>query len=367
MKVTFEKENKAKALEIFKAIASKDRAKSWEAQEALAALVGPVVDQVLNQAATHKLIYQTIGYDLSQGAPSIPIDTYFGNTEGALKTWSQNMPGSTMTNLVNGGDEYRFTPHTLNSAVAFNKKYVEQARLDVLSKGIERLAQEVLVIQEWQAWFVLLSALGGATTGGSTHLISATTAGTFQLDDLNRLMTKHKRMRKSWVGGTPGAVPGRGMTDLFVSPEIMEDIRAMAYNPVNTRNGATTTSGATSIALPDAERMQIWRNAGSSSLFNVSIHELLEFGVGQVYNQTFDQVYSGSPAFASATQELVLGADLSIDSAVMVQGTDRDSDNVFRTQPDDQFIGRSGKIGWFGEAEVGFFVADTKALSGCLV
>lgn len=367
MKVKFENENKAKALEIFKAIASKDRAKSWEAQEALAALVGPVVDQVLAQAATHKLIYNTIRYDLSQGAPSIPIDTYFGNTEGMLKVWSQSMPGGTATNLVTGGDEYRFTTHTINSAVAFNKKYVEQARLDVLSKGIERLAQEVLVIQEWQAWFVLLSALGGATTDGVTHLISATTAGTFQLDDLNRLMTKQKRLRKSWVAGTPGATPGRGMTDLFVSPEIMEDIRAMAYNPVNTRSGATATSGATSLALPDAERMEIWRNAGSSSLFNVRIHELLEFGVGQVYNTTFDQVYSGSPSFANGTQEIVLAADLSFDSAVMVEGTDRDSDNVFRTQPDDQFIGRSGKIGWFGEAECGFLVPDVKAFSGLIV
>lgn len=367
MKVTFENENKAKALEIFKAIASKDRVKSWEAQEALAALVGPVVDQVLAQAATHKLIYQSIRYDLSQGSPSIPIDTYFGNTEGALKVWSQSMPGGTATNLVNGGDEYRFTTHTLNSAVAFNKKYVEQARLDVLSKGIERLAQEVLVIQEWQAWFVLLSALGGATTDGVTHLIDATTAGTFQLDDLNRLMTKQKRLRKSWAGGTPGATPGSGMTDLFVSPEVMEDIRAMAYQPVNTRSGALTTSGATSIALPDAERMELWRNAGASSLFNVRIHELLEFGVGQVYNHTFDGVYSGSPTFANATDELVLGADLSVDCAVMVEGTDRDSDNVFRTQADDQFIGRSGKVGWYGEAEMGFVVADTKALVGCIV
>lgn len=364
MKVTFENENKAKALEIFRAIASKDRTKSWEAQEALAALVGPIVDQVIEQAATHKSIYQTIRYDLSQGAPSIPIDTYFGNTEGALKVWSQSMPGGTATNLVSGGDEYRFTTHTINSAVAFNKKYVEQARLDVLAKGMERLAQEVLVIQEWQAWYVLLSALGGATTDGATHLIAGTGSGTFVLNDLNRLMTKQKRLRKSWVGGTPGAAPGRGMTDLFVSPEVMEDIRSMAYNPVNSNTPGTGTS---SIALPDAERMEIWKGGGQSSLFNVTIHELLEFGVGQVYNTTFDQVYSGSPAFNAATQELVLGADLSLDAAVMVEGTDRNSDNVFRTQADDQFIGRSGKVGWYGEAEVGFVVPDVKTLTGCIV
>lgn len=360
MKLKFNKENEAKALEIFKAIDSKDKTKSWEAQSALAAVVGPVIDQVLAQVATSNAIYETIRYDLSMGAPSIPIDTYFGNTEGGLTVWSQNMPGGTASNLVSGADEYRFTTHSIFSAIHFLKKYISESRLDVLSKGMERLAQEVLVKQEYQAWHVLLSAVAGATTGGVTHGISATTAGTFQLDDLNRLATKIKRLRKSWVGGTPLATPGRGLTDLFVSPEIIEDIRAMAYNPVNTRSGATATSGATSLALPDAQRLEAWNSGGAANFLGVRIHELLEFGVGQAYNALFDALYSGSPSFANSTQEIVLGADLSMTSAVKVEGTDRDSTNVFRTEPDDQFIGRSKKVGWYGEAEMGFMVADVK-------
>lgn len=103
MKIKFNNDDKGKCLEIFKAIASKDKQKSYEGQEALAALVGPIVDQVLSQAATSRSIYETIRYDLSDGAPSIPIDTYFGNTEGALLVWSQSMAGGLASNLVGGG------------------------------------------------------------------------------------------------------------------------------------------------------------------------------------------------------------------------------------------------------------------------
>ncbi len=368
MKLKFDKDSETKVAEIFQAIASPDRDKSWEAETALAAFVGPIVDQVLEQAATSSSIFQTIRYDLSKGAPSIPIDTYFGNQEGEMLVWSQNIPGSLASNLVSGADEYRFTTSTIYSAVSMLKKYAAEARLDVVGKSIERLAQEVLLKQEWMLWSVLLGALGAARKAdGTPHLLSATTAGTFQLDDLNRLWTMIKRLRTSWSGGTPVGVPGRGLTDLFVSPEVMEDIRAMAYNPMNTR-GVPDSVESTALGLPDAMRQEAWKSGGSAGFLGVKIHELLEFGVGQPYNYLFDLSYSGSsPTFAWNTQEIVLGADLSIDSAIKVEGTDRDSDSVFKVKVDDQFVSRSEKLGWWGKAEFGAAVADTKAFVALIV
>lgn len=366
MKLDFGQKNKEKILKLFETAASEDRDKSFEGLVALAALAGPVIDQVIPQLATHRWIYDVIPYNMNDGAPTIPIDPYFGNTEGALKVWSQNMPGGLASNLVSGGDEYRFTTHTINSAISFLKKYIELGRLDVFNKGIEKLTQELLLVTEFQAWFVLLSALANATTDSATHLISATTAGVFTLDDLNRLMTKAKRIRKSWVGGTPVAVPGQGITDLFVSPEVIEDIRAMAYQPMNTRAGSLATSGATAVPLPDEMRLEAWRNAGAPSFFGVTIHEMQEFGVAQVYSQIFDQVYSGSPAFAQNSQELVLGVDLSLDCAVMVEATDR-AGVAHVTKVDDQFPERSKKVGFYTEWEGGFMVADNKSLVGLVV
>ncbi len=364
MKLKFSNQDKEAALEIFKAVASKDKETSYAAQEALAAFVGPVIDQVLNQVATSNAIFTTIKYDLSKGAPTIPIETYYGANEGLITIWSQSMPGGLASSQVWGADEYRFTTWKLFTAVNFLKKYLEESRLDVLTKGIERMSQELLFKLEYQAWTVLLTALAGATTNGADHLISATTAGTFQMDDFNRLLTAIKRLRTAWTGGTPVSTPGEGLTDMFVSPEVMEDLRAMSYQPMNTRAGSVASSGATALGLPDNMREEIWRSGGKS-LFDVRIHELLEFGVGQAFNGLFDNVYTGS--FTTGTQELVLGADLSLDSAIKVEGTDAGEDTTFRTEPDDQWTKRSGKVGWYAEGELGLMVADVKAFFGLIV
>ena len=374
MKLKFDNENKAKCMEIFRAIASKDKQKSMEAQEALAALVGPVVDQVLNQAATSNAIYKKISYTMGGEVPSIPIDTWFGNTEGALLVWSENTSGGLASQLVHGADEYRFTTHTFTSAVSFLKKYVENGRLDVLSKGIERLAEEVLLKTEYAKWYVLLAALAGASAAdGLTHIIQANIAGTLTISDLNRLMTTAKRIRKSWAGGTPMSKPGRGVTDLFVSPEIIEDIRAMSYNPMNSTVGKTTATPGSGtdnpgLALPDSMRLDAWNSGGDASFLGVRFHELLEFGVAQQYSQLFDQVYSGTPTFAQATQEFVLGVDSSVDSAILVEATDADYSTAFVAEADDQFsFKRSGKVGWYGGITQGAMVADTKALTAIIV
>lgn len=369
MKLKFNNDDKAKCLEIFKAIASKDKAKSWEGQEALAALVGPIVDQVINQAATSRSIYETIRYNMADGAPSIPIDTYFGNTEGALTVWSQSTAGGLASNFVTGGDEYRFTTHTIFSAFHFLKKWADQARLDVVTKTITRMAEEVLLKQEYQNWYVLLAALGGANAAdGLTHFLSASTAGTFTIADLNRLLTNAKRLRKSWAGGTPLTQVGRGVTDIYVSPEIVEDIRAMSYNPMNV-TAVPDTAESTALGLPDSMRLEAWNAGGGASFLGVRVHELLEFGVGQVYSHLLDQVYSGTPTFAQATQEFVLAVDSSVSSAVLVEATDgEDGGSVFTTEADDQFaFKRSKKMGWFGSCEMGQMVADTKALSALII
>lgn len=368
MKLKFDNENKAKCMEIFNAIASKDKQKSMEAQEALAALVGPVVDQVLNQAATSNAIYKKISYTMGGEVPSIPIDTWFGNTEGALLVWSENTSGGLASQLVHGADEYRFTTHTFTSAVSFLKKYVENGRLDVLSKGIERLAEEVLLKTEYAKWYVLLAALAGASAAdGLTHIISSSIAGTLTISDLNRLMTAAKRIRKSWAGGTPMSKPGRGVTDLFVSPEIIEDIRAMSYNPMNT-TAVPDTAESTALGLPDSMRLDAWNAGGNASFLGVRFHELLEFGVAQQYSQLFDQVYSGTPTFAQNSQEFVLGVDSSVDSAILVEATDADYGTAFVAEADDQFsFKRSGKVGWYGGITQGAMVADTKALTAIIV
>ena len=110
------------------------------------------------------------------------------------------------------------------------KKYARRGRLDVVSKAVERMAQEVLVKQERNAWAVILKALSeGKGTGAAnvtTLLIMWEATEAFQLDTLNAMITRMKRINKSFAGGTAAQVYSEGITDLYVSPEVKQDIRA---------------------------------------------------------------------------------------------------------------------------------------------
>lgn len=364
MKINLKKDQEKS--ELLAAMASKNREESLKAQTAFAALVGPVIPQVLNHYAASKVIYKDIPYAMDE-VPSIPRDLYQDNIEGLFFVWSQATPGGLATQEVWGHDEWRFKTYCLDSAISFSKVYARQARLDVVAKAIERLSQEILVKTEYQAWNTVLTALAGASTNGADHLISATTAGNFQLDDVNRLWTFVKRLRNSWVGGTPIGAPGRGLTDLFVSPEVTEKIRAMAYNPVNT-TAVPNTDESTALGLPDAMRERIYTQAGMPEIFGVKINELNELGVGKIYNSIFDSVLAaaGGVSFDGSTQEIVLGFDLSLESAIRVIASDSETGSTFQLEPDDQFVARQQKVGWYGSLEEGRIVMDNKAFVGLI-
>jgi hypothetical protein len=252
-----------------------------------------------------------------------------------------------------------------------DKRYVRRARLDVVAAGLERMANEILVKQERNAWAVILKLLAEADTQGQKHIINAATAGTFQLDDMNKVWTLVRRLNAAYTGGTPQALQSRGLTDIYVSPEIKEDIRAFAYQPMNTRSGAVASTGATSVALPDSVREDIYRAAGTNEIFGVTIHELLELGVGRKYNDLFGTFagstqYGGS-AFAPATEELIVGIDASRNAFLRPVAIQSETRGQVRVLPDDQFLARSQKVGFYSYVEEGRVAVDARAAVGLIV
>ena len=134
--------NTPEQVELIKAMGSKNPEISRPASEAFAAFIGPVVQQVLMQANTAAYVYTDVEYDEDDN----PSSQIAGNAELKVSTYK------------------------LDSAVSFLKKYARKSRLDVVSKSIERMANEVLVKQDRNAWAVLLKGLAegrGATGSGS--------------------------------------------------------------------------------------------------------------------------------------------------------------------------------------------------------
>ena len=366
-------------IELIKAMGSKNATASREASEAFAAFLGPVIQEVIQTAGTANMIYSDAPFNEDDN-PSYPLDLYYNENDGYVTVWSQHLAGGLPTSQVEGVAEMKIATYRLDSAVSWLKRYARRSRLDVVSKAIERMATEVLIKQERNAWAVILRALAEASTNvqstgtavATKHIVKSATNGSLVLGDMSDLMTRLKRINESFSGPTPVAPWSNGLTDLYVSPEVKGQIRAFAWNPLNT-TGASATYDQT---LPDNVREEIYRNAGMQSIFGVNIHEMVELGAGRKYNTLFNS-FTGSnsvPGHNSgdwqSSDEIIVGLDNSRGSFIRPVAREHESGGTFTALPDEQFNAygsRVEKVGFYGFLEEGRICIDSRAIAGIVI
>lgn len=363
MKITLKRTEEQ--LELIRAMASTNRDTAYEAQAALGSFMGPVLAEVINNAPAVSNLFTSMAFDPDDN-PSIPLDLYYDITaEDYITVYSQSMPGGLPTNHVAPtASELKFTTYTLDSAVSFDKRYAAKSRLDVVGKSFTRVAQEVLLKQEKTSANLMLGTLADTTSAGVNHVLQSTIDGNFLLADLNALITKSKRVNESWSGGTP-ANKRSGITDLLVSPEVVEDIRGMAYNPINskTADGSVPAAGSDAwVTAPDDIRRGLFNDSGEmSSFFGVNLMEIYQLGPNQQFTNIFDGLVGG---LSAGKTDLVLGLDLSRDSLFRAVVLDGESGSEFSLIADDQYSVRQRKIGYYGSVEEGRIILDKRAIFG---
>ena len=380
MKITIKRTEDQLAL--VRAMGSNNREEAYEAQAAVADLLGPVVSEVINNAPTVGNLYTSLSYGEDDN-PSLPLDLFHDITdEDYIQVYSQQVAGGLpYSQVFPAHNELKFSTYTLDSALAFDRKYVRKARLDVVSKTFTRMAQEVLLKQTKTAFNVLATALvkgqGTSATAGS-QIIGSTTENRFVLDDFNRLITKSKRINSSFNGGTPVGGAKSGITDLLVSPEMVEQLRSMAYNPVNTidADGGTPTGNDGQVA-PDVLRQELFSAAGLPSFYGINIMEINQMGINQTFNKLFAAVVTAEGAtvvgggntgtFAQASDEIVIGIDRSKDALIRPVVVGEGSPSELQVLVDDQFSVRQNMIGYYGKVEEGRICIDDRALIGLAV
>ncbi|NDG51987.1 MAG: hypothetical protein EBY39_03025, partial [Flavobacteriia bacterium] len=352
-------------VELVKAMASSNRDVAYEAQAALARFIAPVLAQVVNQAPTLANKFQSFSFN-SEDNPSFPLDLYYDVTdEDYIYTWSQSLAGGLPTNQVQPThSEMKFTTYRLDSAISFDKRYASKSRMDVIGKSMTRLAQEIMIKQEATSANLVLGALAEAKTDGVSH-IHESSNGRIMLEDFNKLITLSKRIHKSWYGGTPDGGSSRGVTDLLVSPEIVEDLRSLAYNPVNTSAGVKVEKGTgngvtdSTIAATDSMRESLWSNSGIGEFFGIRLQEFSELGKDQRFNDVFAQMVTAAggksavSSFNTSSDQLVIGLDASVSSLWRAVATDSETGSEMNLAVDDQYSVRQGKIGYYGSLEEG--------------
>lgn len=383
--------NKTEAqIELVKKLGSKVKNESLAAAEAIAAVIAQPILQIIEQAPVISNFFkvQTIG---ENDAPKIPLDLFFDiRQRNFLNVWTQVAQGAggLATNQVVGMSDLYVQLYTLYGAASLKKNYARAARLDVVSRTLERLAQEVLIKRNNNSAAILMASVAGARIDGNTNntatnnlqVIRAANQGRFGLVDFNSMLTLYRQIVASWVGGTPVGVRA-SVSDMLGSPNWMSNIRSIAYQPQNTYAGSVAgSSGATAIGAPDDIRSAAWSASGNSVFFDQVLHEYNEFGqhtAGSyqgIYNQVFGDYSgtlayagyggSGSAAFSPSTEELVLGLNQDFFDLICLRQTGENAE--WTLSSDDQFPLRSDLVGWYGQLTEGFVSLDNRSKVACI-
>lgn len=361
-------------IELVKALASRDQETRMKAQDVVARIVEKVIEQQLPLLGSSSAIFQD--YPFAEGDPlEIPVDQYANAGENEVQVWSQNRAGGLATSEVSGFETVRFSTYTIDSAVSFKNKFARSGQLQVLQKAIGRMLEEVKLKQEVNRWNVLLKGLAEAQNkAGTQHVIRTQAAGTFDFQDFNDLLIRIARLNVSWNDGTPANGVG-GVSDLYISPEIMGNIRAFSYNPINT-NVATGVA----VSAPEEIKREAFRSGGIQQLLGVNLVQLLELGKAQSYNALFDYYANAASktyaevdgtsgaGFKNLTEQLIIARDASVqDTALRPVVTDEDTQSTFTVEPDDQFLRRQETTGFYGKVEEGALILEPKGLMGIII
>ena len=369
---------KPEHVELIKSIGSNDFDTSREAMKIFAKLVGPLIKQVLDETDVIGGLYDTL--TVGEFEPrTIPLDDYHNLDEpDHVRVGYASRPGDLAYSQVTGADDIAFATYWLRSAIAMTKRYLRAGRISHAENAIRKMINEVRYKNKVQAIQPIMQSVAQSETNDKYHVIRSQAANQLILKDFNRLQTLVSRIVTSGLGGTTSGMEGRGVTDLIMSPEMVEEIRGIAYEPMNTR-GAPNSDESTALAAPDGVRSEVYSAAGIPTIYGTSITQMNEFGVGQQFNTIFD-AYAGvleyeghgggaAAQFDGANEEVILGINRAVDvnGLLKVEISDSESGSAFNARPDNQFNDREGKIGFYGEIEQGHMSVEARNMVALVV
>ena len=229
------------------------------------------------------------------------------------------------------GDYVMVPTYSISSSIDYLLRYARDARWDVVARAAQVLEAGFVKKINDDGWHTILSA---AVDRNILVYDSDAAAGQFT----KRLVSLMKTVMRRNGGGNTASINRGRLTDIYLSPEGLEDIRNWGVDQVD-----------------EVTRREIYTagEGGITRIFGVNLHDLDELGQGQEYQEFFDSALSGSLG-PSSDVELVIGLDLqSNDSFLMPM---KQQVQVF----EDDTLHRHQKAGMYGWAELGFAVLDNR-------
>lgn len=310
---------------------SQDENVAFAAQRQLAiALTLPLRKGVMN-GNNYEGIFEQIPTTPGVGSMEYPLDSLAPGTEKDYVAYTIPNAGRIPERNVES-DYVRIPTYDIGNAIDWLLKYARNARWDIVQRNLQIMRDGFVVKLSNDAWHTLIMA---AVDRNIVVYDGDAAAGQFT----KRLVSLGKILMRRNAGGNATSI-GRGkLTDLFLSPEGLEDIRNWNVDQVD-----------------DQTRREIYLagDDGITNIYQVRLHPLDELGVGQPYQNYFSSTLGGS--LASGDVELAIGLDLANnDSFVMPV------DEPLGIYPDPT-LHRMRKEGYYGWSSQGFGCLDARRI-----
>lgn len=231
------------------------------------------------------------------------------------------------------GDYVQIPTYEISSSIDWLLRFARDARYDVVARAMQVLEASFVKKINDDGWHVLLS--GGADRNILVYDADAT-AGQFT----KRLVSLMKVTMRRNGGGNTASVKLGQMTDLYLSPEGLEDIRNWGVDQID--------------EMTRREIFQSSQDGGITRIFGVNLHDLVEFGENQEYQLFFLNQLGAS--LEASDVELVVGLDMvNNDSFIMPI---RQELRIF----EDPTYHRQGRASFYGRQEHGFGLMDNRRI-----
>jgi hypothetical protein len=277
-------------------------------------------------------IFETITVEAGSST-EFPLDLISPGMEGEHIAYTNPGHGRIPERAVES-DYVMIPTYSITSSIDYLLRYAREARWDIVGRAMQVLEAGFTKKLNDDGWHTLLAA------GVDRNILvfdGDATRGMFS----KRLVSLMQTVMRRNAGGNTGSANRGRLTDLYVSPEALEDVRNWGLDQVD-----------------EVTRREIYTaNEGGAPItriFGVNLHDLDELGEGQEYQVFFEGDLAGD--LQASDDELVVGLDQSAnDSFVMPV---KEALQVY----EDPTLHRQQRAGYYGWMEMGFGVLDNRRI-----
>lgn len=308
--------NKVEAL-----IAQAEIAKAIETPLRKGILVGNILEN----------IFERMVFDPGSST-EFPLDLLSPGEEADFVAYTNPQHGYIPQKAVEG-DYVQIPTYSIAASIDYTLRYAREARWDIVRRCAEILEASFVKKMNDDGWHTILAA----AVDRNVMVFDPDAA---EVQFTKRLISLMKMVMRRNAGGNSASLRRGKLTDLYMSPEGIEDVRNWTIDQ-----------------LDDQSRRVIYvagdGDSSMTNIFGVNLHGLDEFGEGQEYQNYYSSQLGGTLG-PNSDAELVIGLDQqNKDSFVMPI---KQEVTVF----EDGELHRHQRAGLYGWAELGFGVLDTR-------